>query len=76
MTKSCGYYWLESEHMIKAAAARLRERKQLIEVLTTHSTLSEASSGQQISASPVPELELSNIVEGIAEAAGSYGGPD
>jgi len=76
LTKSDSDYWLESEHMLKAAAARLRELKPLIELLTTPSPLSEASSGQNISVSPVPELELSNIVEGIAEAAGSYGGPD
>ena len=76
VTKGDSDYWLESEHILKAAAARLRELKPLIELLTTPSPLSEASSGQNISASPVAELELSNIVEGIAEAAGSYGGPD
>lgn len=76
LTKNDPDYWLESEQILKAAAARLRELKPLIELLTTPSPLSEAPSGKGISPSPVAELELSNIVEGIAEAAGSYGGPD
>ena len=56
VTKGDSDYWLESEHILKAAAARLRELKPLIELLTTPSPLSEASSGQNISASPVAEL--------------------
>ena len=76
LTKNDADYWLESEQMLKAAATRLRELKPLIELLTTPNPVSESLSGQSMSAPPVTELELSNIVEGIAEAAGSYGGPD
>jgi len=75
-TKNDPDYWLESEHILKAAAARLRELKPLIELLTTPSPLSEVRPGKGIDPSPVVELELSGIVEGIAEAAGTYGGPD
>ena len=76
LTKNDADYWLESEQMLKAAATRLRELKPLIELLTTPNPVSESLSGQSMSAPPVTELELSSIVEGIAEAAGSYGGPD
>ncbi|MFO0707516.1 MAG: hypothetical protein U0412_11755 [Nitrospira sp.] len=76
LTKNDPDYWLESEQILKAAAARLRELKPLIELLTTPSPLSEISPGQRISPSPVAELELSGIIEGIAESAGTYGGPD
>ena len=74
LTKNDADYWLESEQMLKAAATRLRELKPLIELLTTPNPVSESLSGQSMSAPPVTELELSSIVEGIAEAAGSYGG--
>ena len=76
LTKNDADYWLESEHILKAAATRLRELKPLIELLTTPNPLSEHLSGHNPNAPPVAELELSSIVEGIAEAAGSYGGPD
>ena len=76
LTKNDSDYWLESEQILKAAAARLRELKPLIELLTAPSPLSEASSEHSFSVSPVAELELSTIIESIAEAAGSYGGPD
>ena len=76
LTKNDLDYWLESEQMLKAAATRLRELKPLIELLTSPSPLTDTSSEKPISAPPVAELELSSIVEGIAEAAGSYGGPD
>jgi hypothetical protein len=76
LTKNDPDYWLESEQILKAAAIRLRELKPLIELLTTPSPLSDAPPGKGISPSPVAELELSSIVEGIAEAAGTYGGPD
>lgn len=76
LTKNDPDYWLESEHILKAAAVRLRELKPLIELLTAPGPLSESSQGKGLSASPVTELELANIVEGIAEAAGTYGGPD
>lgn len=75
-TKNDPDYWLESEHILKAAAARLRELKPLIELLTTPTPFSDGDSGKGPESSPVAELELSRIVEGIAEAAGSYGGPD
>jgi hypothetical protein len=76
LTKNDADYWLESEQLLKAAAARLRELKPLIELLTTPNPMSEALPGQSLGPSAVTELELSSIVEGIAEAAGSYGGPD
>jgi hypothetical protein len=76
LTKGDADYWLESEQILKAAATRLRELKPLIELLTMPNPLSERLSGHHLNAPPVTELELSGIVEGIAEAAGSYGGPD
>ena len=75
LSKNDPDYWLESELILKAAAARLRELRPLIELLTTPSLLAETLQGGSIT-TPVTELELSGIVEGIAEAAGSYGGPD
>jgi hypothetical protein len=76
LTKNDPDYWLESEQILKAAAARLRELKPLIELLTMPSPLSEVQPGRGIATSPVAEVELSGIVEGVAEAAGTYGGPD
>jgi hypothetical protein len=76
LTKNDPDYWLESEQILKAAAGRLRELKPLIELLTTPSPLAEAPPGRRIDPSPVVELELANIIDGVAEAAGSYGGPD
>ncbi|MGA6827788.1 hypothetical protein ACO9S2_09275 [Nitrospira sp. NS4] len=76
LTKNDPDYWLESEQILKAAASRLRELKPLIELLTTPSPLSDPESGKRISAAPVVEVELANMIEGLAEAAGSYGGPD
>jgi hypothetical protein len=71
LTKNDADYWLESEQMLKAAATRLRELKPLIELLTTPNPVSDSLAGQSGTPSPVAELELSSIVEGIAEAAGS-----
>lgn len=76
LTKNDPDYWLESEQILKAAASRLRELKPLIELLTTPSPLSDASPSHSPGASSVVEVELANMVEGIAEAAGNYGGPD
>ena len=76
LTKNDADYWLESEQILKAAATRLRELKPLIELLTTPNPASEPVSTHHVSATPVAELELSSIIEGIAEAAGTYGGPD
>src|SRR5262245_25957361 len=63
LTKNDPDYWLESEQLLKAAAARLRELKPLIELLTTPSPLSEPPAGRGINPPPVAELELSHIVE-------------
>ena len=76
LTKNDPDYWLESEQILKAAASRLRELKPLIELLTTPGPLSDSESGKRISGSPVVEVELANMIEGLAEAAGTYGGPD
>lgn len=76
LTKNDPDYWLESEQILKAAANRLRELKPLIELLTTPGPLSDSESGKRISASPVVEVDLANMIEGLAEAAGTYGGPD
>lgn len=68
-------YWLESEQILKAAAARLRELKPLIELLTAANPLSPGGA-DQAPVPPVVEVELANMLQGIAESAGSYGGPD
>lgn len=69
-------YWLESEHILKAAAVRLRELKPLIELLTVANPLSVGAGDQAPVQPPVVEVELANMLQGIAESAGSYGGPD
>lgn len=69
-------YWLESEQILKAAVARLRELKPLIELLTTPNPLGGESAGKGAVASAVVEVELATMLEGIAEVTGSYGGPD
>jgi hypothetical protein len=66
-------YWLESEQILKTAAARLRELKPLIELLTAPNPVPSESTQ---SSRPVVEVELSRMLDGIAEVAGSYGGPD
>jgi hypothetical protein len=76
LTKNDPDYWLESEQILKTAADRLRELKPLIELLTTPSPLAETPPGKNASSPPVIEVELANMIEGIAEVAGSYGGPD
>ena len=76
LTKNDPDYWLESEQILKSAAVRLRELKPLIELLGTPSPLNDPSPARGDAPSPVIELELGNIIEGIAEAAGTYGGPD
>ncbi|HEU4686017.1 MAG TPA: hypothetical protein VFS39_16035 [Nitrospira sp.] len=75
-TKSDPDYWLESEQILKAAASRLRELKPLIELLMTPTPLAESSPARSAASAPMVELELGKIIEGIAEAAGTYGGPD
>ena len=69
-------YWLESEQILKAAAGRLRELKPLIELLTATNPLSPGGADQMPAKSPVVEVELASMLQGIAESAGSYGGPD
>lgn len=76
LTKNDPDYWLESEQILKAAVHRLRELKPLIELLTTPNPLAETAFERGPAASPVAEVELGKMLEGIAEVAGSYGGPD
>lgn len=74
-TKHDPDYWLESEQILKGAVERLRELKPLIDILTAQNPLDmQAATGIQMP--PVVELELASMLEGIAEVAGSYGGPD
>ncbi|MCS6318607.1 MAG: hypothetical protein H8K05_12720 [Nitrospira sp.] len=75
-SKSDPDYWLESEQILKAAAVRLRELKPLIELLTATNPLSAGNPDDSPSRAPVVEVELANMLQGIAESAGSYGGPD
>lgn len=75
LTKNDPDYWLESEQILKAAVHRLRELKPLIELLTTPNPLAETAI-ERGPATPVAEVELGKMLEGIAEVAGSYGGPD
>lgn len=75
LTKNDPDYWLESEQILKAAVHRLRELKPLIELLTTPNPLAETAV-ERGPATPVAEVELGKMLEGIAEVAGSYGGPD
>jgi hypothetical protein len=76
LTKNDPDYWLESEHILRTAATRLRELKPLIELLAAPNPLADSPPGKRDGPSPVIEVELGNIIEGIAEAAGTYGGPD
>jgi hypothetical protein len=70
-------YWLECEQILKAAAARLRELKPLIELLTAPNPIpSDEPASEAQAPSPVVEVELARMLDGIAEVAGSYGGPD
>jgi len=65
-------YWLESEQILKAAVLRLRELRPVIDMLTTPNPLE----APQREARPQVEVELANMLEGIAEVVGGYGGPD
>ncbi len=73
MTKNDQDYWLESEQILKNAAGRLRELKPLIELLTASNPFTPPT---EPAPPPVAEVELARMIEGIAEFAGSYGGPD
>lgn len=76
LTKNDPDYWLESEQILKTAAARLRELKPIIELLTMPGHQIDSTSVSHASPSAIMELELANVVEELAEAAGTYGGPD
>jgi hypothetical protein len=75
MSKNDQDYWLESEQILKTAVARLRELKPLIDLLTAPNPLAMEAEGSP-QTPPVVEVELARMLEGIAEVAGSYGGPD
>ena len=75
LTKNDPDYWLESEQILRTAVVRLRELKPLIELLTAH-PLGHDETSATPPAKPVVEVELARMLEGIAEVAGSYGGPD
>ena len=72
LSKNDPDYWIESAHILQAAVARLRELKPLIDLLTTTNPLEKDSPRS----SPVVEVELANMLQGISEVAGRYGGPD
>ncbi len=76
LTKNDPDYWLESEQILKAAVVRLRELKPLIELLTAHNPLAAPPGAHAEGAVPAVEVDLAQMLEGIAEVAGSYGGPD
>ncbi len=76
ISKSDPDYWLESERILKTAVVRLRELKPLIELLAMPDPLTQPSAEPSRGTTPVVEVELARMLEGIAEVAGSYGGPD
>ena len=65
-------YWLESQRILKSAVVRLRELKPVIDMLTTPNPLDSFSESPRSQI----EVELANMLEGIAEVVGGYGGPD
>jgi hypothetical protein len=69
ITKSEADYWIESEQILKQAVARLRELRPFLQMLTE-------SGPRPKTEARGPELDLSALLEGIAEAAGRLGGPD
>ena len=75
-TKNDPDYWLESEQILKAAVIRLRELKPLIELLTASNPFVPEPPQATSAEKTVVEVELARMLEGIAEVAGKYGGPD
>jgi len=55
---------------------RLRELKPLIDLLTASNPMAPEAPPDPAQSRPVVEVELARMLEGIAEVAGSYGGPD
>lgn len=76
LTKNDPDYWLESEQILRAAVVRLRQLKPLIELLTAPNPIAQEPTSTEPAAKSVVEVELARMLEGIAEVAGSYGGPD
>jgi len=76
LTKNDPDYWLESEQILRAAVVRLRQLKPLIELLTASNPFAPEPTSMASTDKPVVEVELARMLEGIAEVAGSYGGPD
>jgi hypothetical protein len=75
MAKGDTDYWIESEQILKQAVGRLRELRPFLQMLTEpHPGPSPQSHAE--AASPPEELDLSALLEGIAQAAGRLGGPD
>jgi hypothetical protein len=75
-TKHDPDYWLESEQILRQAAGRLRELKPLIELLTATDPFATDAAASMPQSKPVVEVELARMLDGLAEVAGSYGGPD
>ncbi|MDD9859014.1 MAG: hypothetical protein OXU40_01015 [Nitrospira sp.] len=73
MSKHDPDYWLESAQILEAAVVRLRELKPLIDLLAADNPFEPRKPAP---ASPVIEVELANMLQGIADVAGHYGGPD
>ncbi len=76
MSKNDQDYWLESEQILNSAVLRLRELKPLIDLLTASNPMAPEAPPDPAQSRPVVEVELARMLEGIAEVAGSYGGPD
>ena len=72
MSKHDPDYWLESAQILEAATVRLRELKPLIDLLAADNPFEPRKEASV----PVIEVELANMLQGIAEIAGHYGGPD
>lgn len=76
LSKNDPDYWLETEQILKSAVVRLREIKPLIDLLTTSNPMAPGSPAESLQSKPVGEAELAHRLESLADAVGSYGGPD